>query len=79
VLGTVKSFDAANVVVTTTSGDVALPRSAFNMGASGLVAAYTADQFAAAVAQATGTAAPETADAATDAAPASEPEAKEAN
>jgi hypothetical protein len=79
VLGTVKSFDAANVVVTTASGDVALPRSAFNMGANGLVAAYTADQFAAAVAQATGTAAPETADTSADAAPASEPEAKEAN
>lgn len=80
VLGTVKSFDAANVVVATASGDVALPRSAFNMGDSGLVAAYTADQFAAAVAQATGTApAPQTADAVDDAAPAAEPEAKEAN
>lgn len=79
VLGTVKSFDAANVVVTTTSGDVALPRSAFSMGASGLTAAYTADQFAAAVAQATGAEAPQTADADAAAATADEPQAKEAN
>ncbi|WOF44524.1 hypothetical protein KNJ79_06260 [Sphingopyxis indica] len=58
VLGTVKSFDNANVVIATASGDVALPRSAFNMGASGIVAAYTPEQFAAAVAQATGAPAP---------------------
>lgn len=58
VLGTVKSFDANAVVVTTASGDVSLPRSAFNMTAAGLSAAYSAEQFAAAVATATGTAAP---------------------
>lgn len=72
VLGAVKSFDAQNVVVTTESGDVALPRSAFNMGPSGLSAAYTAEQFAAAVAQVTGAEAPQTA----DAAPAEEGEAE---
>ncbi|ALC11816.1 exonuclease 1 [Sphingopyxis sp. 113P3] len=77
VLGTVKSFDAQNVVVTTESGDVALPRSAFNMGPSGLSAAYTAEQFAAAVAQVTGAEAPQTADAAP--AEEGEPESRQAN
>lgn len=69
VLGKVKSASADAVVVTTPSGDdVSLPRSAFLMSPAGLAAAYTADQFAAAVAQATGAPAPqaeETADAAT--------------
>lgn len=58
ILGTVKSFDTANVVVTTANGDVALPLNAFNMGETGLTAAYTPEQFAAAIAQATGNAPP---------------------
>lgn len=55
VLGKVKSASADAVVVTTPAGDdVSLPRSAFLMSPSGLAAAYTAEQFATAVAQATG-------------------------
>ncbi|WP_228383630.1 hypothetical protein [Sphingopyxis fribergensis] len=71
VLGKVKSASAATVVVTTAAGDdVSLPRSAFLMSPAGLAAAYTAEQFASAVAQATGAPAPQadaTADAATPA------------
>src|SRR3546814_14323604 len=60
VLGKVKSASADAVVVTTPSGDdVSLPRSAFLMSPAGLAAAYTADQFAAAVAQVTGEPAPQ--------------------
>lgn len=60
VLGKVKSASASAVVVTTPSGDdVSLPRSAFLMSPAGLAAAYTAEQFAAAVAQATGAPAPQ--------------------
>ncbi len=71
VLGKVKSASADAVVVTTATGDdVSLPRSAFLMSPTGLAAAYTAEQFAAAVAQATGEPAPQ-ADATADAAPAS--------
>lgn len=59
VLGKVKSASAAAVVVTTAAGeDVSLLRSAFLMSPAGLAAAYTADQFAAAVAQSTGASAP---------------------
>src|SRR3546814_17432993 len=55
VLGKVKSASADAVVVTTPGGDdVSLPRSAFLMSPTGLAAAYTADQFAAAVAPVTG-------------------------
>ena len=55
ILGKVKSASADAVVVTTPGGDdVSLPRSAFLMSPAGLAAAYTAEQFAAAVAQATG-------------------------
>ncbi len=79
VLGTVKSFDAENVVVATSSGDVALPRSAFNMGPSGLSAAYTAEQFAAAVAQVTGGEASQTADADAATAEEGEPQSRQAN
>ena len=62
VLGKVKSASATAVVVTTPTGDdVSLPRSAFNMSPAGLAAAYTAEQFAAAVAQATGAPAPQAA------------------
>ena len=60
VLGKVKSASASAVVVATPSGDdVSLPRSAFLMSPAGLAAAYTAEQFAAAVAQATGAPAPQ--------------------
>lgn len=52
VLGTVKSFNSAAVVLATASGDVSLPRDAFSMSGGGLHAAYTAEQFAEAVAQA---------------------------
>src|SRR3546814_18881529 len=59
VLGKVKSASADAVVVTTPGGDdVSLPRSAFLMSPTGLAAAYTADQFAAAGAQSTGDPAP---------------------
>jgi hypothetical protein len=51
VLGTVKSFDAGQVVVATSGGDVSIARSAFTMSPQGLAAAYTADQFADAVAK----------------------------
>ncbi|WP_338425276.1 hypothetical protein [Sphingopyxis kveilinensis] len=55
VLGKVKSASAEAVVVTTPAGeDVSLPRDAFLMSPSGLAAAYTAEQFAEAVTQATG-------------------------
>ncbi|PZQ21440.1 MAG: hypothetical protein DI569_11805 [Sphingopyxis macrogoltabida] len=60
VLGKVKSAGADAVVVTTAEGDdVSLPRDAFLMSPTGLAAAYTAEQFAAAVAQATGEPAPQ--------------------
>lgn len=59
VLGKVKSASAESVIVTAATGDdVSLPRSAFLMSPAGLAAAYTADQFAAALAQATGAPAP---------------------
>ncbi|MBW8296085.1 hypothetical protein [Sphingopyxis sp.] len=59
VLGKVKSASAESVIVTAATGDdVSLPRSAFLMSPAGLAAAYTADQFAAALAQATGATAP---------------------
>ncbi|MDZ3832578.1 MAG: hypothetical protein U0S50_12305 [Sphingopyxis sp.] len=55
ILGKVKSAGADTVVVATASGDaVTLPRSAFLMSPAGLAAAYTAEQFADAVAKATG-------------------------
>lgn len=54
ILGNVKSFDAANVVVATSEGDVSLPRSAFDIKGGKLAAAYTVEQFAEAVTQATG-------------------------
>lgn len=52
VIGKVKSSDAEGVVVATAKGDVRLPRKAFFVGAQGLATSFTAEQFAAAVAEA---------------------------
>ena len=53
VLGTVKTIEAEQVLVTTTKGDVNIPKSAFVMGPAGLSVGFSAEQFEAAVAQAT--------------------------
>lgn len=58
VVGKVKLAEADGVVLTTATGDVKLPRNAFFVGQSGLATSFTAEQFAAAVAQATATPAP---------------------
>lgn len=50
VLGTVVSVGTDGVVVKAATGNVTVPRSAFTITPSGLSAAYTAEQFAAAVA-----------------------------
>ena len=52
VVGKVKLAEADGVVLTTPTGDVKLPRNAFFVGAHGLATSFTAEQFAAAVAQA---------------------------
>lgn len=52
VIGKVKSSDAEGVVVATAQGDVRLPRKAFFVSAQGLSTSFTAEQFAAAVAEA---------------------------
>jgi preprotein translocase subunit YajC len=57
-VGKVKLAEADGVVLTTATGDVKLPRNAFFVGQSGLATSFTAEQFAAAVAQATATPAP---------------------
>lgn len=59
ILGKVKLADADGVVLSTPTGDVKLPRDAFFIGQAGLAASFTAEQFAAAVAQATGEPAPQ--------------------
>ena len=58
IVGKVKLVEADGVVLTTTTGDIKLPRNAFFVGQSGLATSFTAEQFAAAVAQATATPAP---------------------
>lgn len=58
IVGKVKLVEADGVVLTTATGDVKLPRNAFFVGQSGLATSFTAEQFAAAVAQATATPAP---------------------
>lgn len=52
VVGKVKLAEADGVVLTTPTGDVKLPRNAFFVGADGLATSFTAEQFAAAIAQA---------------------------
>lgn len=52
VIGKVKTADADGVVVTTAQGDVRLPRKAFFVAAAGLSTSFSAEQFAAAVAEA---------------------------
>lgn len=52
IVGKVKSASADAVVVTTAQGDFSLPRTAFFMSADGLATSFTAEQFAAAVAEA---------------------------
>ena len=52
VVGKVKSSDPEGVVVATAQGDVRLPRKAFFVSAQGLATSFTADQFAAAIAEA---------------------------
>lgn len=49
ILGTVVSVGSEAVVVKASSGEVSVPRSAFTITPAGLSAAYTAEQFAAAV------------------------------
>lgn len=49
ILGTVVSVGSELVVVKASSGEVSVPRSAFTITPAGLSAAYTAEQFAAAV------------------------------
>lgn len=53
VVGKVKTSDADGVIVVTTQGDVRLPRKAFFVAAQGLTTSFTAEQFAAAIAEAT--------------------------
>ncbi len=60
VVGKVKLAEADGVVLTTATGDVKLPRNAFFVGADGLATSFTAEQFAAAVAQVTPSPAPQT-------------------
>lgn len=59
IVGQVKLAEADGVVLTTPSGDVKLPRSAFFVGQAGLATSFTAEEFAAAVAQATAASAPQ--------------------
>lgn len=51
-VGTVKSADTDGVILTTTEGDVRLPSNSFFIAAHGLSSSFTAEQFAAAIAQA---------------------------
>ena len=67
VVGKVKTADAQGVVVTTAQGDVRLPRKAFFVAAHGLSTSFSAEQFAAAVAEAKTPDAAATDDAAADA------------
>lgn len=59
IVGKVKLAEPDGVVLTTSDGDVKLPRNAFFVGQSGLATSFTAEQFAAAVAQATAAATPQ--------------------
>lgn len=59
IVGKVKSSDAEGVVVTTAQGDVRLPKNAFFMSQQGLATSFTADQFAAAIAEVAGSPAEE--------------------
>ncbi len=72
VVGKVKTADAEGVVVTTAEGDVRLPRKAFFVAAHGLSTSFSAEQFAAAVAEAKAPDAAAADDAATDAEPAAD-------
>lgn len=72
VVGKVKTADAQGVVVTTAQGDVRLPRNAFFVAAHGLSTSFSAEQFAAAVAEATAPDAAAADDAAADAEPAAD-------
>jgi hypothetical protein len=67
IVGKVKLAEADGVVLTTPTGDVKLPRKAFFIGQAGLATSFTAEEFAAAVAQAITPPAPQ-ADAAAEAA-----------
>jgi len=52
-VGVIKSIEGEQVLVTTPKGDVSIPKNSFAMGASGLSIGLSAEQFEAAVAQAT--------------------------
>ncbi|WP_443971069.1 hypothetical protein [Sphingobium sp. CR28] len=52
-VGVIKSVEGDQVLVTTPKGDVSIPKNSFAMGASGLSIGLSAEQFEAAVAQAT--------------------------
>ena len=58
IVGKVKLAEADGVVLTTPTGDVKLPRKAFFVGQAGLATSFTAEEFAAAVAQAITASAP---------------------
>ena len=78
VVGKLKSADAEGVVVASAQGDVRLPRKAFFVSPQGLATSFTAEQFAAAVAEAKAPAeatpgATADADAAADAEPVTKP------
>ena len=59
IVGKVKLAEADGVVLTTPTGDVKLPRKAFFVGQAGLATSFTAEEFAAAVAQAITASAPQ--------------------
>lgn len=75
IVGKVKLADADGVVVTTESGEARLPRKAFFLSDKGLAMSFTADEFAAALADAANTPAQTetTADAAAPADPVTKP------
>lgn len=52
IVGKVKSADANGVVVATAEGDMLLPKNAFFLSDQGLATSFTAEQFAAAIAEA---------------------------
>lgn len=59
IVGKVKLAEADGVVLTTPTGDVKLPRKAFFVNQTGLATSFTAEEFAAAVAQAAAAPAPQ--------------------
>lgn len=74
VVGKIKLADAEGIVLTTTEGgDIRIPRDAFFMSQAGLAVSFTAEQFAAAVAEANASGATQPDAVADGAAPATDP------